>query len=225
MTPTFVLASPWSVSALGWISVLLFLGGIGAIATIVLMVKVLASAARRRAEAAIARQRERVLGLFERAERLRARLERFSGDDEPEPSGRTREDVEAVRRQLRELMDRWTEQHGKLERAEELFGLEHWISNAHFEQARQVALACVEACDQILPLAADAERIMDRLENAPERALRAISALRCEVGARLPGAEEPITAEQIARFERQLRPDPLGVAEEAERLLQGGKAR
>jgi hypothetical protein len=203
------------LSVLAWAALsVLALAALG-LGTITLMIRVLKSAARREAEEAAGRFRRRVMGLLERAEALRARLERFSGANQPEPEGRTREVVAQAAAELRRLMDLWTEQHAKLGKVDDLVAEEHLISKVHFEEAKAISLESIDACDDVLPLAANAEAALDLLEGAPSRAMRAISAARDELGPTAAGA----SVQQITALEDRMRPDPLGAAEEAEGLL------
>ncbi|RME75659.1 MAG: hypothetical protein D6776_02755 [Planctomycetota bacterium] len=214
--------APLALSWLAWLTVVVVALGAAGIGTIVLMVRVLQAAGRRDGGEAVDRLRRRVLGLLERSERIRTRLERFTDDDAPTPSGRTAELVERARTRLDTLLGRWAELQLTLQRCEAQLSERPLVSRLPYLQARETAERAIEQADALLPIAAEAESLLDQLENAPARALACLERMRTELGAPVRATGASIDPERLRALEAQLRPDPVGAAEEAERLLGRG---
>lgn len=185
-----------------------------------LLLNVMQKTARREADEAIAPLRQKVLGLLERGEALKARHQKLLGTgqpDVPKAAGETEKALAAAGVKVQELYDAWTELQQRLDRCNALVDEEGNWGRKLLDEARDLALSKETASPRAEAAGKDADGFLDRLEAGPQRALAALDQARAAALKRDAGARATLEA-KAAEVEAGLRNDPLGTADRAEAL-------
>ncbi len=221
----------WAIVAAVLVAVL---GGV--VGFFVVLLNIMRRTVRRDTDEAIAPLRDKVLKLFERAEELKARHAKLVGagpKDVPPPEGETETAYQAAGAKIQEFWDLWTELQQKLDRVRVLVESESKWGRARLDEARELAQEKETVSVRAGAAAAEAEKVLDRLEDAPGRAVAAADAAREAMkaarakldeveraGLKADSYREKVAALEagLAAIEAGLRSDPLGTADRAEAL-------
>jgi hypothetical protein len=174
-----------------------------------LLLNVMQRTARRDADEAVAGLRKLTLELFEAVEALKGRHRQLAGPGVA-PSGDTERAAADALRHIDEAADAWTSLTQKLDQATRLMDEEGKWGRRLLDEARDLALdkENEKTAARARAAAAEATKLLDRLEEAPRRALAALEQ------ARAMGLVEP----GMGAIEERIRSDPVRAADEAEKL-------